>query len=748
MSADFGEQLTFSGLEPKSKRKSSRNSTAGAPKIVAELPVASVMVEKLPIHLDQLFDYLVPEKFDSVAVPGALVKVPFGAQQLDGYIVSRLSSSEHKGRLAPIKSVVSKVSLLPESSLELFRGVAEYYGGSASDIARLAVPPRHATTEKAFIERFVQPGAVDPIDREEPAQDIEDSGSGDSALPAPLVDLTPLLESWFQYTAGRAFVERLTEAVNDPNVSMPRGVWTPFPGYGLTGDTHDVYSAVPHWAISLAVLAEQVRRTGKRALIVVPTTKDVNRLREALGALGLVEGAHEQDPSSPGGFVTLTHELSPAQRYGNFLLAKFGKTDIVVGTRAAAFAPIPDLALTVCWDDGDSSHQDQHSPYPHSREVLALRSELASHALLVGSVGRTLHAQSLLGSGFAGEIAPPRESLRVRAPHVVEFGEYEIAADSGGKNGRLPERVWREITKALAGGPVLIQVPRGGYVPTVACSRCREAARCVSCHGPLGIEGSASAPQCRWCGALSGTWSCDSCGNTRLRAIQIGSERTAEELRRAFPGVPVISSAARARDGVVEQVSSRPSLVIATPGAEPHVSGGYVLAVLLDAHVGSGGSGLYAHQQALARWQNAATLVQPRSAGGKVYLVGSGATLPTAALVRWDAVGMAARELDERIELHLPPTWRVASISGDRSSVAHFLSALSLPHEAETLGPVEVQNPDPHVFEEMPYVRAIVRVPMRYGRDLAKGLNAMARIASAKRQTQRVDVALDPKELL
>src|SRR5690606_30349077 len=107
----------------------------------------------------------------------------------------------------------------------------------------------------------------------------------------------------------------------------------------------------------------------------------------------------------------------------------------------------------------DSSHQDLHAPYPHSREVLSLRSDLHNVALVVASFGRSLHAQSLLSSGFAGEISPTREALRVRAPHIVEFGEYEIAADSGGKNGRLPERVWREIRKALTSGPVLIQVP-------------------------------------------------------------------------------------------------------------------------------------------------------------------------------------------------------------------------------------------------------------------------------------------------
>jgi primosomal protein N' (replication factor Y) len=109
---------------------------------------------------------------------------------------------------------------------------------------------------------------------------------------------------------------------------------------------------------------------------------------------------------------------------------------------------------------------------------------------------------------------------------------------------------------------------------------------------------------------------------------------------------------------------------------------------------------------------------------------------------------MAERELAERQELHLPPSWRVASISGDRLSVAQFLDALTLPDEAEVLGPVVVDDPDGQTLDDLPYVRAILRVPVRLGRELARAINAMSRIASAKRLGQRISIVLDPKELL
>src|SRR5699024_9243809 len=132
-----------------------------------------------------------------------------------------------------------------------------------------------------------------------------------------------------------------------------------------------------------------------------------------------------------------------------------------------------------------------------------------------------------------------------------------------------------------------------------------------------------------------------------------GSDRTAEELGRAFPGVPVLVSG---RDGgVIPQVDDRPRLVVATPGAEPVAAGGYHSAALLDAAVSTERPELDAAVEALRRWLRAAALVRPAAEGGTVILLGHGAPVPSQALVRWDPIGLAERELAERAELDFPP---------------------------------------------------------------------------------------------
>ena len=234
-------------------------------------------------------------------------------------------------------------------------------------------------------------------------------------------------------------------------------------------------------------------------------------------------------------------------------------------------------------------------------------------------------------------------------------------------------------------------MPRRGYLAAVACARCRAQARCATCAGPLEVSGSHGTPGCRWCGALAADWTCARCGSGQLRALVTGAARTAEELGRAFPGVPVRTSGGQ---HVLATVPAEPALVIATPGAEPVAPGGYAAALLLDGWALLGRPSLRAAEEALRRWLNAAALVRP---GGSVVVLAE-ATLPAVqALIRWDPVTFSERELAERAELAFPPAVRMASVTGSPEAVADFVGALSssgggLPDQAEVLGPVPEQG--------------------------------------------------------
>jgi primosomal protein N' (replication factor Y) len=221
----------------------------------------------------------------------------------------------------------------------------------------------------------------------------------------------------------------------------------------------------------------------------------------------------------------------------------------------------------------------------------------------------------------------------------------------------------------------------------------------------------------------------------------VGARRTAEELGRAFPRVPVRTSG---RDGVLASVGPEPALVIATPGAEPVADGGYAAALLLDGWALLTRPDLRAGEEALRRWLAAAALVRPAGDGGQVVVLADPTSRPVQALVRWDPEGFSERELADRLASRLPPAARMASLTGERVALTRLLEITELPPGAEVLGPVAATG---RVSDEAPVERMIVRVPRTDGRALAAALHAAAGVRSARKEPGSVRVQVDPLQI-
>jgi primosomal protein N' (replication factor Y) len=492
----------------------------------------------------------------------------------------------------------------------------------------------------------------------------------------------------------------------------PRAVWTAKPG--------------DNWATRFAAAAAATRAAGRGSIVCLPDARDVARLERALTGL-LGAGSH----------VVLTADLGPAARYRAFLAALRGQAPIVIGTRAAAFAPVSRLGLVAMWDDGDDLFAEPRAPYPHAREVLALRAHLERCALLLGANARSVAAQQLVESGWAVSVTAVREVVRAAAPlvHVAGESDRELDRDAAAGATRMPRRVFEVVRTALDAGPVLVHAPRFGYQPALACASCRQPARCPACTGPLQRRAAHSPPVCRWCAAAARDWSCPSCGAATLSAPVVGSLRTAQEWGRSFPHTPVLTSGG---DAVLESVSAEPAVVIATPGAEPRASSpGYAAAVLLDTWLTLARPAVGATEEALRRWFNVASQVRPAADGGRVVAVGEPTSAVLQALVRWDPDGFASRELADRTSARLPPAARTATVTAGPAVLADALTQLGLPPAAQLLGPVEV-GPDS--------ARAVIRMPRRRGPQLTRALQHLQATRSA-RKLPPLRVQVDPDEL-
>jgi len=693
------------------------------PALAADLPVARVLIESSLPHLDRPFDYSVPAALDAEARPGVRVKVKFNGQELTGYLLDRTAVSDAGHPLVPLHKVISPVPVLTPAVAELAGRIAARYAGTVSDVLRVAVPPRMAKLEK----EFAPDGKLDP---ELFGTDTSGSATDVSIQPAAAGSV------WASYRNGPAFLAHLGAG------ESPRAVLTALQGYGAGG-----------WPRLVAEAVAAVRLSGRGAVVVVPDYRDLDRVESAL-----------LEVLPAGDVARLTADDGQTPRYRSFLRVLSGAAGVAVGTRSAAYAPVQNLGLVVCWDDGDDLHIEQRSPYAHSREVLLLRAGQEGAACLLAAHSRSTESERLVASGWARAVEAERSVIRRTVPRVLNTADsYELEHDPLARIARLPAAAWRAAKEGLERGPVLVQVARAGYAPSLVCENCREPARCTACSGPLAIagpSGSTALPQCRWCSAPAPAWRCGTCNSVRLRRGAAGALRTAEELGRAFPGKPVITSTG---DQVKATVPDSKALVVATVGAEPVAPGGYAAALLLDGDSLLRRENLRAGEDAVRRWFNAAALVRPAPDGGLVVITADDAA-GVGALLRWDPAGYAGRELALRQELQLPPAVRVASVTGGRTAVGHFTEAVQQRLAAQgtvlrTAGPAPVvlaaaAGPGrPVVRDSAPRdsgeeVRTLLFIPYARAADVTAVLRAVKAAAAAKRSDDPVQLRLDGVDVL
>ncbi|MGO4586470.1 primosomal protein N' [Arthrobacter sp. 2RAF6] len=692
----------------------SRGSDIAGPPLAANNPVARVLIESSLPHLDRSFDYSVPAELDGTALAGVRVKVRFSGQELNGYVLERMESSEAGHALTPLLKVVSAVPVLTPALLGLASSVAARYAGTLSDVLRTAIPPRVARLEKQLLSGgslLDEPDEPDtPEEHGEAPQGSASQGSASQAQAA-----------WASYTNGASYLQHLAGG------GSPRAVLTATQGFGTAG-----------WPGLVASAVAAVRSSGRGAVIVVPDYRDLDRMEAALRAVLPARDV-----------ARLTADDGATPRYRSYLRLLSGAAKVAVGTRSAAYAPVQDLGLVVCWDDGDDLHIDQRAPYAHTREVLLLRSEQESAACLMAAHSRSTELQRLIEGGWAVPVEAPRPAVRGSTPRVLNTADsFEQERDPLAKIARLPGAAWRAAKEGLERGPVLVQVARAGYAPSLVCEDCRETARCNNCQGPLAIAGQSAVPQCRWCSTPAPQWRCRHCGGGRLRRGAAGVLRTAEELGRAFPGKAVVTSSG---DQVKATVSDARALVVATVGAEPIASGGYAAALLLDGNSLLRRENLRAGEDTVRRWFNAAALVRPANEGGLVVITADDTTA-TGALLRWDPAGYASRELALRQELQLPPAVRIASVTGKRADVVHFTESLADTIQLRTAGPAPVSltlSAQRAVEQERdPDVRTLIFIPYAQAVAATRSMRAVKAASAAKRTSGPVQLRLDGVDVL
>ena len=637
------------------------------------LPVARVAVDVPLAHLDRPFDYLVPERLvGRRPCPAAGSGSGSRASWSTATCWTRAAESEHQGRLAYLERVVSPEPVLTPGD----RGP-----GPRGRRPLRRHPGRRAAAGHPAPARRAPRSAAAP-----PAAERRRSAGRRRPGPAP----------WAARTRpAPAFLDAAGRAARAPRAVLVRAARPALAG----GDR--------------AAAAATAAAAGRGALVVVPDARDLACSTPPSTARS-GPGQHVMPVRRPRARRAVPALAGRRPRRGQ---------RVVAGTRAAMFAPVRDLGLVVLWDDGDDLHAEPRAPYPHAREVLALRAHRTGAAALIGGFARTAEADQPGGQRLGAAASPPTGPM-VRA--VRPRGPAPRATTPNWPGTRRPGPpgcpAWRCAPPARPSTAARSwsRCPGAATLTALACERCRAPAPLRGLRRPAGRwPASARRRRCGWCGAADAALALPA-----LRAPR--PPRPGDRGRRAprrnsagpSPASRCVTSGGRPRDRRGARRARRWWSPRRAPSPGP--DGGYAAAVLLDGWALLGRPSLRAAEEALRRWMNAAALVRAGPAGGRVVVVADAALPAVQALVRWDPVTHAERELAERAELRFPA--RGADGGADRAARTRSGRCSRTPSCRRGAERARTARSDEPVPGQQ--VRMLVRVPRSAGLTLASALHA------------------------
>ncbi|MGI8758538.1 MAG: hypothetical protein ACR2K0_04460 [Acidimicrobiales bacterium] len=348
---------------------------------------------------------------------------------------------------------------------------------------------------------------------------------------------------------------------------------------------------------------------------------------------------------------------------------------VVVGTRAAAWAPAIDLAAVIVVDEHDEAHQEEASPTWSARDVAAERARRAGAPCVWVSPCPTLEALA-----WAPVLSSSRAAERAGWPAVDVVDrrrEEPLRADL-----YSPRLV--EALRAASGArpandaPLICVLNRKGRAGLVACASCGELARCAAC-GATVATGEQATLVCRRC-ASSRPALCVACGATRLKALRPGVRRARDDLER-LAGAPV----EEVTGDHGPSLGTRAPVLVGTEAVLHRVPRASVVAFLdLDAELLA--PRYRAAEQAMALLARAARLLGGKSAGGRLLLQ---TRLPghevVQAALHADPGRVAQAEHHRREALRFPPATALATVTG--TAAPAFVDGLSGQPALEVLGP-------------------------------------------------------------
>jgi primosomal protein N' (replication factor Y) len=745
----------------------------------------------LDMPLRRVFDYLPPEDPSREAAsarpargdqafspgtapstfaiqPGTRVRVPFGRQRLVGIVIDVADASDLPAdRLKPILEVLDPKPILDPAALGLLRWASEYYHHPIGEVVAAAMPkalrlgasssskeerwsltaaghaaheqgePKRAPKQRKLLEFLAANDGATADSLTEHVPNWRDaakqllargwSGSMEVEPAAPDVPTSAQSEGPPLSDAQRVAVEAVGEGLNRYGTFVLHGVT----GSGKT----EVYLR----------LVERALTAGRRALVLVPE----------IGLTPQLVSRFAQRFAVP--MAVLHSALTDHERLLAWREAFSGRAKIVLGTRSAVFAPVPDLGIIIVDEEHDASFKQHEGGFRYSaRDLAVVRAQRADVPIVLGSATPALETLNNVNTNRYIRLTLPRRADQA-APPQMAFIDLRAHAAHAGISTPAVQAIERHIKED---GQVLVFLNRRGYSPTLLCTACGWVAPCTECDARLTVHMSAGRLRCHHCGADGPLPTrCPICGFA-VKPVGQGTERIEETMATLFPNVPLVRldrDVVRKRGDMEEAMrrmaSGEARILVGTQMVtKGHDFPNVTLVVVLNADQGLFSTDFRAPERL------AQTIVQVAGRAGR-------GTRPGEVLVQTEFPGhplllslqsegydgFARAALEERAQASWPPFSRLAAVR-DSATTAHaaleFLTEArkiaKLPRNVKLLGPVPAamaKRAGRH------HAQLLVESPERGAlhRFLDAWLPEVEQLQSARRVRWALDV--DPGEL-
>jgi len=515
----------------------------------------------VPVPIVGSLDYLWPQTA-AIPQPGCRVRVPLGKGERIGVVLEYLSRSQIDP--TKLKEAVESLDSSPILSTDLLatlRWCAQYYHHPLGEVVSHALP--------ALLRRG---GDLAPV----PASGWQLTALGRAQEPAligvraprqgqalaALLAISPVSNTDLDsHGITRDTVKRLSTKGWVESVEMASPVLPPIGGNEeipiLTDDQQSTLETIagspdgyqPYLLqgvtgsgkteVYLRLIAEQLK-ADRQSLLLVPeiglTPQLVSRLKRRFGDR-----------------LALTHSgLSDRERLNAWRSAYSGEAKLIVGTRSAIFAPLPDAGLIIVDEEHDPSYKQQEGFRYSARDLAVFRARQLNLPVLLASATPSLESVFNARRKRYKLLQMPKR-VGHAGPPTIRVVDLKLHAARNELSSPLVAAIERHLKND---NQVLLFLNRRGFAPVLFCADCRSVEECSGCDSRMTIHAASGRLRCHHCGfEKTLSWMCAVCGAERI-AVGAGTQRVTEELIELFPDVRIarLDRDATSRKGVLAEI--------------------------------------------------------------------------------------------------------------------------------------------------------------------------------------------------